>query len=113
MSVELIDDSGSAPSQSPPSQSQITSNPNDSQKAIEEKLQVLEKKYVKNVELTNEKKNLINKFNDELIKLQNDTLKSLVELSNAKESYLVSIVKAQNEKIKELTNIGLQNNYNR
>jgi hypothetical protein len=91
MSVELIeDDSRSGNSQ------------NADKQNIDEKLQVLEKKYIKNVELVNEKKNLINKLNEELVKIQNDTLLSLIELSNMKENYLVSLVKAQSERLKDL-----------
>jgi hypothetical protein len=95
MSVELIEDNMQSNPQSGNSQNADKQN-------IDEKLQVLEKKYVKNVELVNEKKNLINKLNEELVKIQNDTLLSLIELSNMKENYLVSLVKAQSERLKDL-----------
>jgi hypothetical protein len=103
MSVELIEDNPtSSHSGNMQSSSQSGNSQNADKQNIDEKLQVLEKKYVKNVELVNEKKNLINKLNEELVKIQNDTLLSLIELSNMKENYLVSLVKAQSERLKDL-----------
>jgi len=103
MSVELIEDNPtSSHSGNMQSSSQSGNSQNADKQNIDDKLQVLEKKYIKNVELVNEKKNLINKLNEELVKIQNDTLLSLIELSNMKENYLVSLVKAQSERLKDL-----------
>jgi hypothetical protein len=103
MSVELIEDNPtSSHSGNMQSSSQSGNSQNADKQNIDEKLQILEKKYIKNVELVNEKKNLINKLNEELVKIQNDTLLSLIELSNMKENYLVSLVKAQSERLKDL-----------
>ncbi len=100
MSIELIEED-KLPNKQNTSQAS-SSRDNPQQPSADEILQNLEKKYLKNVELLNDKKANITKLNEELISIQNDTLKSLLELSNAKETYLVSLVKAQNAKLMEI-----------